>query len=667
MKKILSRLLLLPLFAVALAGCQDEPLVFDHEKPQFETRNDAILLEVLLPSTSSDTDSYYIVGDFNGGKNVAVGDAEWQLTKASTGVAKWGIYLDPTKFVEGKTLADGFTFYSEAQGQERSANNEQVTHSLDVSIGSRSNVWVSQWEAFFSGEKPRDFSRVYLYNQRGWEAIALYYHGDANVDPWPGIQPTGTETIDGIPFTYFDLDPAINGMVVNLIPNNNNGGEQIEDESVAGWTVEGDFYLALTAAGGVRMDPDNLVIPYDGHKVYINNQSGWDDLALFAWHNYSPVDAEYPGWQAKGTEVINNVEYTYFELPESMNDKAFSLVFNNNKPASSPDRKEVQGPVIEMFSEEVYYTLTDGAFEVTNPFGVERKIYVENLSDWAEVALHYWGDGLTGTNWPGIQPSGTETVGDAEYTVFTLPADLDGKAINFILNNNNNGVQLTAYYLENINKDYFFRIPADPVNEATAPEEFIPGVQHKVYVENFSDWTEISLHYWIEGTDVSTAWPGLQPSGTEEIGEVTYAVFTLPADLDGKSPNFILNNNGAGEQLANGYLNPVNRDFFYRIPVDKSAPQEIVVKIYVDDQTGWDALTLHYWGDGIEGTAWPGITPIGTEDNYTIFELPAELTGKSLSWILNNNGAGAQFDGSYIPLVRDYYFTATATGATEVE
>lgn len=570
MKKILNRLLALPLMAVAFVGCTNEVLTFEHEKPQFETRADAILLEVILPSSSSANDQFYIVGDFNGGQEAVVGNAEWQLSKASTDVAKWGIYLDPSKFVAGKTLADGFTFYSEAQGQERSARNEPVTHTLDVAVGSRTNVWINQWETFF-GERPRDWSRVYLYNQRGWEEIALYCWGDGLSDPfggWPGMQPSGTETVNGLEFTYFDIDKSLDGLILNLIPNNNGGGEQVEDESVSGWTVEGDLYVALTATGGVVMDPDNLVAPYKGHKVYIDDQSGWGDLALFAWHNYSPVDAGYPGWQVSGTEIINDVEYKYFMLPETLNDHAFSLVFNNNVPADSPDKKEVQGPAMEKFSEDVYYKLSESGFEVANPYGIERKIYVDNLIDWEAVALHYWGDGVAGTAWPGLQPSGAEEIGGVSYIVFTLPGELDGKAINFILNNNNNGVQLAAYPISPVNRDYHFRIPANPVNNVTAPEP-------------------------------------------------------------------------------------------------------VTVKIYIDDQTGWDAIRLHYWGDGVTGTAWPGIEAIGTEDvdakTYTVFELPTELTGKSLNWILNNNGAGAQFDCPYIPLIRDNYYTATATGVTEVE
>jgi hypothetical protein len=552
MKRIINRLLLLPLIALVAGGCTDEPLSFEHEKPQFEINPNAILLEVLLPTSSTDDDSYYIVGDFNGG-DAAIGNATWQLTKATTGIVKWGIYLDPSKFVGGKTLSDGFHFYSVAQGEERSIKNQPVNHILDVKVGSRTNVWVDQWETYF-GERPREYSRVYLYNQRGWDAIALYYWGDASAGAWPGLQPSGTETIDGIPFTYFNLDASISGMVINLIPNNNGGGEQIEDASVSSWTVAGDFYLALTEAGGVVMDPDNLVIPYDGNTVYVDDQTGWDALALFGWLNYAALDVAYPGWQVNGTEVINGVEYKYFNLPEKMNDQVINFVFNNNLPATSADKKEVNGPQNYTMSEDIYIRLTASKSEIINPYGVERKIYVTDNTGWDAIALHYWGDGISGTTWPGIAPSGTEEIGGVTYKVFTLPGQLDGKTMNWILNNNNNGSQFDCPSIL-VSRDFVFDATMTGVTE----------LMPKMFVDNQSGWAEVNLYYYPEGT-TGKSWPGFQPTGTQTVGDVEYTVFELPYALTGQTVNFIFNNN-SGSQTPDVNATAFG-NMYYRLTAD---------------------------------------------------------------------------------------------------
>ncbi|MCD8165623.1 MAG: hypothetical protein LUE93_05530 [Bacteroides sp.] len=42
--------------------------MFEHEKPQFETKSNAILIEVIVPQTTQYDDEVYILGAFNGEK-----------------------------------------------------------------------------------------------------------------------------------------------------------------------------------------------------------------------------------------------------------------------------------------------------------------------------------------------------------------------------------------------------------------------------------------------------------------------------------------------------------------------------------------------------------------------------------------------------------------------
>ena len=125
MKNIFYLLLLMPLM-VLVNSCDDKKeIVFDSELPQFEIKDNAILLEVIMPQGTDADENIYIVGDFNDGEN-AVGQLEWRLEKAGNSDVKWGIYLFPSTFKNGKTLADGFYFVSEKQGKERTVKNEDV-------------------------------------------------------------------------------------------------------------------------------------------------------------------------------------------------------------------------------------------------------------------------------------------------------------------------------------------------------------------------------------------------------------------------------------------------------------------------------------------------------------------------------------------------------------
>ena len=127
-KKLYSLLLTLLALTGMISSCsKSEDIVFDHERQQFETRADRILLEFIVPFGTTANEEIYIIGPFNGntltpdeeGKYAdPVLDDTYKLTKAEKSDIKWGVYLDPAAFQNGKTLADGFRFYSTSQGNE---------------------------------------------------------------------------------------------------------------------------------------------------------------------------------------------------------------------------------------------------------------------------------------------------------------------------------------------------------------------------------------------------------------------------------------------------------------------------------------------------------------------------------------------------------------------
>ena len=444
---------MLPLF-VAFTGCSDlEEIVFDHEKQEFPIRENAILLEMIMPTGSLADDEYYIIGDFNGGEE-AFENPEWRLEKAATNNLKWGIYLFPSSFQNGKTLADGFYFVAKRQGEERSVNNEPVVHTLDVQVGSFTNVWVDRWESYF-GDVVKDSYSIYVNDQTGWDEIALYAWGDdGDVTPgWPGLLPTGSEVINSVEYTVFDMGKELKDVTMNLIFNNNNNGKQID--AMQGFTLNSDVYLILTESGFEEVDPN--VTPYAGYTVYVDDQTGWEALALYTWG-----DAEVAGWpgiQPTGTKEINGVNYTYFEMGEDLNGSSLNLIFNNNGNDSQ------LGDIGVVLDRDFYFRITTDGGEEIDPEGgpIEEegfKIYVEDNTGWDGITIHYWGDDVTGTDWPGIAPAGNEEVDGVSYDYFELPASLDGKSISTIFNNNGAGIQFDGPYIL-IDRDYYFNVTAE--------------------------------------------------------------------------------------------------------------------------------------------------------------------------------------------------------------
>ena len=89
--------------------------------------------------------------------------------------------------------------------------------------------------------------------------------------------------------------------------------------------------------------------------------------------------------------------------------------------------------------------------------------------------------------------------------------------------------------------------------------------------------------------------------------------------------------------------------------------------IFVNDQTGWDALGLYAWGDGELFGAWPGEASVGDSIvngiNYKVFLLDANSGNYHL--IFNNWNNGQQLPDYDIVADRDYYFTITSSSVNE--
>ena len=116
----------------------------------------------------------------------------------------------------------------------------------------------------------------------------------------------------------------------------------------------------------------------------------------------------------------------------------------------------------------------------------------------------------------------------------------------------------------------------------------------------------------------------------------------------------------------------LDRDFWFSIT--DTACEELAkpegFRVYVDDQTGWDSISLYMWGDvnDLHG-GWPGMAPAGTQTvggvEYTYFQFESADAGKNENLIFNNSGNGSQladynvtFDGT------DIFLTATSEGVT---
>lgn len=535
-------LMLLPL----LAGCSKDEIIFDSELPRFELRPGYQLLEVIVPQGTMPTDKIYIVGEFNGGQEAAVGNPMWQLEKASDTDVKWGIYLNPDDFVDGKTLADGYTFYNSEQGEERSLDNQPVLHTEAPALGQRLNVLLYRWADYFNkpvdpDEIVHDGYVIYVVDNSGYEDLAMYAWGDAEAfGAWPGMTPTGKVEIEGVTYKYFDTGASNEGLNLNLIFNNNNGGSQLPDYNV---TLDKDFYLELTPDAVLEYDPSSNV-KHDGYAVFVVNKSGWDELYLYMWGAVNDLNGAWPGMAPTGTQTIKGVEYTYFDLGAANCDAGLEehVILNNG------NGKQVDDVVVFNLDRDVYVELTaSGATEIDpetydpgttpepdpdpDPEPQDYKIYVQNLTGWSDFYVYAWGDKELFGGWPGATSSETVEIGGMSFLVFNVSGA--GETENLIFHDNN-GTQYDALAIT-LDKDWY--IVANP-DGAAAIEE--PVSEFKIYIEDNTGWANFYVYAWGD-KEVFGGWPGVSPDATETVDGVTYKVITVEGH--GETENLIFNNN----------------------------------------------------------------------------------------------------------------------------
>lgn len=572
---------------VLFGACAQEEIVFDHEKPAFETKDGQILLEVIVPSTTKADDVIYISGAFNGGDEVAEADVTWHLEKSTTIDKKWGIYLDPSTFVDGKTLADGYRFVSVREGEERTARNEAVNRTENPAPGTSTNIYVAHWNMFFyvAPEIKHDGPVVYVDDQTGWDALAMYAWGDAEAfGGWPGIQPTGTVVQNGKTWKYFDCGEANRGLNLNLIFNNNGGGSQLADYNV---TLDLDEYFLVITADGVQVD--SSIPEHEGTiRVYVDNQAGWEAIALYQWGAVNDLGGGWPGQQPAGTAKIAGVEYTYFEYAVAdVDGLGQNLIFNNNgggiQTADQP--LTFSADVVDHFY--VLYGEKDCAV-IADPFNREPIVapdpepepepdpdaptdpvpvvfYVQNNTGYDATYMYAWGDALPELfgGWPGIALENNVTCGGVAYSRVETTATAYDLVYHPIFNNNN-GTQYDAPVVTIA--QYNFIVAGETAAEiGTAPAL-------KVYVDDQTGWDAITMYSWGDINDVVGGWPGAACT-TETVNGKEYKVFEIPANGFGTTCNLIFNNNGGGTQLAD-YNVVADRDLYLTVTAEGVTPIE---------------------------------------------------------------------------------------------
>ncbi|MBR1381396.1 MAG: hypothetical protein IJ554_02875 [Paludibacteraceae bacterium] len=472
---------------LALTSCKPKDLVFDHEATQFEPMANAILIELIAPVGTAVDDEIYIFGAFNGlDENTAVGAIEWQMEKAPASDKKWGIYLFPSDFKEGKTLADGFSFVSKKAGGERDIKGKPVTHTLTASVGSVNNVWADRWASYFSGDDKilHNGPVVYVLDESGFGKLTLYMYGDVNDlnGGWPGMSITGYETVNGIELAYFDMGEGNEGLNETLIFSDN-GSDQLGDYGPVTFGSE-PLYLHITAEGKVEELSMDGVVGHDGPVVYVLDGKDWGmNTTLYMWGDVNDLNGGWPGMTVTGTETIGEYTYLYFDLGEANVGLKESLILSNNGATQLGDFPGNDN--LWTIGEDLYlYMGADGVVQITDPehpgdmvwFDPKAApkeeavidLYFHNATETlGDIQLYAWGNAEAFGGWPGQSFAAMDTTAILGLElIHTQITGFVGDTYHLIVNNGN-GTQLDDYTVtaEEAKNEYYLKITDEGVSE----------------------------------------------------------------------------------------------------------------------------------------------------------------------------------------------------------
>lgn len=602
-----------------------------------------MLLEIIAPKSTLEDDILYIAGEFNGGIEAAAEDPIWQFEKSTTVNGKWGLYLDPSSFIGGKTLADGYCIVSTMQGEERTSTNKEVIRTDAPEVGGRLVFYISNWKSFFNPPQAVEHTGsyvIYVEDNTGWGSLNLYSWGESpNFEAfggWPGMAPTGTEKINGKTYLYFDVPEEAAGTEANLIFNNNDGS-QTPDIPI---TINRNILLSITGEGGTELELESE------HYFWITNQNpDWAEIALYSWGTINDVLGGWPGGQPTGkTITVKGLTYQQFAMPAQMIGTECNLIVNNNgQNEQAPDVAITPEPH-DYFFMVVGKTMTEvnprtaelpEAEEPDDPTKSQFKIYVDNQLGWTPLTVHIFAGETPYTEWPGIEPKKDVTVGEFNLKQFLVPVEAEGQEISLIFNNNGAGAQTEAINVV-LDKDIYIKL-------ASTIDEFTPDLdsQFAIYIEDKSGWESTNLYCWGD-KEVFGGWPGAVPVDEVTIGGITYKRFTYLASAEGSSVNLIINNNN-GLQTSDIPV-VLNRDYFFKL--EEGTATEVVpmsdYSVYAINDGDWAGLNLYAWGDVEAFGGWPGAS--AAEEIYinrtkcNRYAIPYAAEAKSLNLIFNGDG-----------------------------
>ena len=179
--------------------------------------------------------------------------------------------------------------------------------------------------------------------------------------------------------------------------------------------------------------------------VYVNDNSGWDNLYIYSYTNGTPnieTFGTWPGTQHSGTVEEDGVTYKQFTIPAGTTGSHYIIL---NKGTGGIGNQTAGGdPFVNLGDGDVYLTvsgtkLTVGKDQVVDPPVTDSYyVYIVDNTGWGRTLhLYAWANGQPEIfgSWPGAAPENTVNQRSGTVYAFSIPESAVGKTYNLIINN----------------------------------------------------------------------------------------------------------------------------------------------------------------------------------------------------------------------------------------
>ena len=403
---------------------------------------------------------------------------------------------------------------------------------------------------------------------------------------------------------------------------------------------------AVYVKDGEGGDLPIVTIP-DTYNIYIKDETGWNDLYLYAYVDGAPsIFGEWPGIKVAETEVVDGVSYKVIRNV-SATDIEQTFIANDN----NGNQVDIAG--LYTITENVY--LTVGGTQPEEPTSSAYNIYIKDETGWNDLYLYAYVEDAPSIfgEWPGVKVTDTEVIDGITYKVIKNITATEVPQ-NLIVNNNaGEQIDLPGAYTitENI---------------------FVSASHPAIYLLDNSGWDNLYLYAWGAGIpEMFGGWPGVEATEKVGIDGVEYLKVSFPEEA--AMPSNLIFNNGDGVQFDGPTLDHIG-SIYIKVEGDSFIVSDVpfpVYNIYIEDKTGWDRLYLYAYSNEEASLfgEWPGVevsetVTIGDTRFKVVRNLPASDTEHSFI-IHNNSGEQQDIDGIHT-LTKHLYF-ASVSGVDSVE